>query len=302
MRVVITGGTGLIGRALASHLAGRGDSVVITSRSSERPRDLPSEVEVAGWNGVESEPLVATLNGADAVVHLLGEGIASGRWTVDRKRRIEESRTQSTAAVVEALGRAEHRPGVLLQGSAVGYYGARGDEQLTETSAPGEGFLADVCGAWERAGAGAEALGVRRAVLRTGVVLAKDGGALPRMVLPFRLFAGGPVGSGQQWVPWIHLADQVGAIRFLLDTSSVQGAFNLVAPGSVTNRQLSSAIGRVLGRPSFMPAPAFMMKLILGEMSDLLLDSQRVQAGALTDAGYEFRFPDIEPALRDILA
>lgn len=302
MRVVITGGTGLIGRALAANLAARGDSVVVTSRRPDEARGLATGVEVASWDGVAVEQGVSVLNGADAVVHLIGEGIADGRWTAKRKRRIEQSRTRSTSTLVEALSRAEPRPRVLLQGSAVGYYGARGEEELTEASDPGEGFLADVCQAWEGAGADAEALGVRRVLLRTGVVLAKEGGALPKMLLPFRLFAGGPVGDGNQWVPWIHLADQVGAIRFLLDESSARGPFNLVAPESVTNRQLARTIGRVLGRPSFMPAPAFAMKLALGEMSELLLDSQRVQAAALTRAGYEFRFSAIEPALRDVLA
>jgi len=301
MRVVITGGTGLIGRALAAELAGRGDSVVVTSRSPERVRGLAAGVEVAAFDGITLEQGVAAFEGADAVVHLIGEGIADGRWTAARKRRIEESRTRSTALLIEALARSEPRPMVLLQGSAVGFYGARGDEELTETSSPGDGFLADVCRAWEEAGAGAEELGVRRVLLRTGVVLAKKGGALPKMVLPFRFFAGGPVGKGKQWVPWIHLADEVGAIRFLLDQESLRGAYNLVAPESVTNRELSSAIGRVLGRPSFMPAPALAMKLVLGEMSELLLDSQRVRASALVAAGYEFRFPTIEPALRDIL-
>lgn len=302
MRVVITGGTGLIGRALADELAARGDEVIITSRNPDRVSELPDGIEVAAWDGETAAQVAPLLAGAAAVVHLIGEGIADGRWTAERKRRIERSRTRSTTALVEALGAADPRPQVLLQGSAVGYYGMRGAETLTETSSAGSGFLAEVCQAWEAAGSGAEALGVRRVLLRTGVVLAQEGGALPKMALPFRFFAGGPVGSGEQWVPWIHLADEVGAMRYLLDTPSAQGRFNLVAPECVTNRELSRTLGRVLGRPSFMPAPAFAMKLALGEMAELLLGSQRVEPAALVEAGYDFRFPNLEPALRDLLA
>jgi uncharacterized protein (TIGR01777 family) len=301
MKVIVTGGTGLIGRALAANLAARGDSVVVTSRDPKRTRDLPARVEPAVWDAESGNGLAAVVEGADAVVHLVGEGIADGRWTAERKRRIRESRTRSTRAVAEAFSAASATPRVLLQGSAVGFYGSRGDEELDEASPQGEGFLADVCSEWEEAGQAVEELGVRRALLRTGVVLTSEGGALPKMVLPFRLFAGGPVGSGRQWVPWIHLADQVGAIRFLLDDVDAKGAFNLVAPGSVTNRDLSKAIGRALGRPSLVPAPAFAMKLALGEMAELLLGSQRVRPGALMAAGYEFRFPEVAAALHDLL-
>jgi uncharacterized protein (TIGR01777 family) len=301
MRVVITGGTGLIGRRLAAALVARGDSVVVTSRGPERVESLPAGVEIAGWDGASAAELAPTIEGADAVVHLVGESIAGGRWTAVRKRRIEQSRTRSTEALVAALGAVERRPGILLQGSAVGYYGARGDEALTEASPPGAGFLADVCRAWEAAGEPAAALGVRRVLLRTGVVLAREGGALPKMALPFRLFAGGPVGDGKQWVPWIHLDDEVGAICFLLDQPTALGPFNLAAPGGVTNRALSRAIGRALHRPSLLPAPAFAMKLALGEMAELLLASQRVEPAALLKAGYSFRQPAIQPALVDLL-
>jgi uncharacterized protein len=301
MRVVITGGMGLIGRRLAAELVARGDSAVVTSRRPGRVQDLPAGVEVAGWDGASAAQLEPVIDGADAVVHLVGESLAGGRWTAARKRRLMESRTGSTAALVAALGAVERRPAVLLQASAVGYYGPRGDETLTEASAPGEGFLAEICRAWEAAGEPAEALGVRRVLLRTGVVLASEGGALPKMALPFRLFAGGPVGSGRQWVPWIHSEDEVGAICFLLDRPTARGAFNLAAPDAATNRELSRAIGRALHRPSLLPAPAFAMRLALGEMADLLLASQRVAPAALLAAGYSFRHAALESALRDLL-
>lgn len=301
MRVIVTGGTGLIGRALTMYLDARGDEVIVTSRRPRRSADWPAGVGLVKWDGETVTSLVPVLAGAHAVVHLAGEGIAARRWTAERKELIRESRTRSTAALVEAFARVGKRPSVLLQGSAVGYYGSRGDEELDESSDVGEGFLADVCYDWEAAGSPVEDLGVRRVLLRTGVVLAKEGGALPRMAMPFRLFGGGPVGNGRQWVPWIHLADEVGAIAFLLDAEHTNGVFNLTAPECVTNRTLSRAIGRVLHRPSFVPAPAFAMKLALGEMAELLLNSQKVLSSALVSAGYTFRFPAVEAALRDLL-
>ncbi len=301
MRVVITGGTGLIGRALAAELAGRGDAVVVTSRSPQRVEGMAGGVEVAQWDTASAPQIAGVIAGADAVVHLVGEGIADGRWTAERRRRILDSRVRSTSALVEALGTVDDRPAALLQSSAVGYYGDRGDEVLTEASEPGSGFLSDVCIAWEEASAGAEALGVRRVLLRTGVVLANEGGALPKMVLPFRLFAGGPVGDGRQWMPWIHIADEVGAIAHLLAEPAASGPFNLAAPEPATNREVSRAIGRVLGRPSLLPAPAFALKLALGDMSQLLLNSQRVVPQALGDTDYAFRFAAVEAALADLL-
>ena len=301
MRVIVTGGTGLIGRALAVSLEARGEDVVVTSRDPSRVAGMPAGVELAAWDTESSGRLASILDGADAVVHLVGESIAAGRWTAKRKRRIRESRVRSTAAVAEAFARTSVRPRMMLQASAVGFYGSRGDEELDEGSAPGDGFLADVCKEWEVAGRPVDAIGVRRVFLRTGVVLANEGGALPKILFPFRLFAGGPVGNGRQWVPWIHIADEVGAIRFLLDNEEATGAFNLTAPESVTNRSLSKTIGHVMRRPSSIPAPAFAMKLALGEMAELLLGSQRAQPKALVTAGYEFRFPTAETALRDLL-
>ncbi len=235
------------------------------------------------------------------MVHLAGENIAGGRWSEERKRRIRGSRVRSSAAVAEAFRRLERRPPVLIQASAVGYYGARGDERLDERAQAGDDFLGRVCSAWEEASAAVEELGVRRAVLRTGIVLSTTGGALPRMLLPFRLFAGGPVGSGEQWFPWIHIEDEVGAIRFLLERESASGPFNLTAPNPLTNRDFSRVLGRVLRRPSLLPTPAFALRLLFGEMSTLLLDGQRAIPSRLLEEGYGFRFPKAEEALRDLV-
>ena len=301
MNVIVTGGSGLIGRALVASLAADGHRATVLSRNPDRVRGLPEGVSAAGWDARSAAALTPLVAGADAVVHLAGEGIADGRWTAERKRRIRDSRVDSSAAVAAAITAAEPRPGVLLQGSAVGFYGPRGDEELTEDSRSGDDFLAETCRAWEAASAPVEEIGVRRAVLRTGIVLARDGGALAKMLLPFRLFAGGPAGSGRQYMPWIHLADEVGAIRFLLDSPEARGPFNLTAPEPRTNRQFSRTLGRVLGRPSFMPAPAFALELALGEMAKIVLEGQRAVPRRLLEAGYEFRFSGLEAALRDLL-
>lgn len=301
MRVVITGGTGLIGRALAAELAGAGHEVVVTSRSPGSVRGLPAGVEPVEWDTASAGRLAALIDGADAVVHLVGEGIADGRWTAERKRRILDSRVRSTAAVVEAMAAVGSRPGVLLQSSAVGYYGARGDEEITEESGPGDGFLADVCVAWEEASAPAGDLGVRRVVLRTGLVLSMDGGALPPMALPFKLFVGGPVASGRQWMPWIHEEDEVGATRFLLEEPSASGPYNLTAPEPARNRDFGRALGRALRRPSLLPVPALALRLLYGEMATLLTGGQRAVPRRLEQAGYTFRHPDLAAALADLL-
>ena len=298
MRVLVSGGTGLIGRALVRRLGDGGHEVAVLTRGAGDLEAVPRRVH---WDGRDLGDWVSFVDGADAVIHLAGESIAEGRWTALKKQRILDSRVHSTEALIEAIVEAKARPKVLLQGSAVGWYGSTGDAELDESSPPGDDFLAEVCRAWETASARVEALGVRRPVLRTGVVLARDGGALPKMVLPFRLFAGGPVGNGRQWVPWIHLADEVGAIVHLLETESATGPFNLTAPEPLTNRDFAKRIGEVLHRPSFMPAPGFALKLALGEMADLLLGGQRALPKRLLESGYDFQFPDAASALRDLL-
>jgi uncharacterized protein (TIGR01777 family) len=305
MRVVITGGTGLIGSALARHLGGAGYDAVVLTRSIGRVGPLPPGVRAAEWDGLTAQGWSQLLDGETAIVHLAGEGIAAGRWTEERKRRIRDSRVLSGRAVVEAIRQAKEKPRALLQSSAVGYYGPRGDDEVVEGQPPGRGFLADVSVEWEASTAEAESLGVRRVLLRTGVVLAREGGALPRMAMPFKLLAGAPLGSGRQWLPWIHIADELGAIRFLLERDDAQGPFNLTAPQPVTNRELGDVLARVLRRPSPLqslglgvPEPVF--RVMLGEMADAVLHSQRVLPTRLLQLGYTFRFPDLHSALRDL--
>lgn len=307
MRVIITGGTGLIGRALVESLVADGHEAIVLSRSPEKTEGFPSSVQVVGWDARTTEGWGELVNGVDAIVNLAGESIAgknplAGRWTPERKRRIRESRVQAGQAVVQAIDAAEHKPGVLIQSSAVGYYGPSSNEVITEQSAAGDDFLASVCQDWEAATAPVESMGVRRVVLRTGVVLSMEGGALPLMMLPFRfVIAGGPMGDGKQWVSWIHLQDEIRAIRFLLENKSAQGVYNLSTPNPLQNADFNRAIGRVMKRPAIMPAPGFALKAVLGEMATTVLDGQRVAPTRLQEAGFEFEYTDAESALRDLL-
>lgn len=301
MRVIIAGGTGLIGRALAADLAADGRDVIVLSRSPERATGLPAGVRAERWDGRTAQGWGHLADGADAIVNLAGENLAAGRWTPERRARIRESRLRAGAAVVEAIRDVAAKPRVLIQASAVGYYGPRGDEELTEDAAPGDDFLARLCLEWEASTAAVTGFGVRRATIRTGIVLSPQGGALPRLVLPFRFFAGGRLGSGRQWYPWIHLADEVAAIRFLIDTEAASGPANLTAPHPVTNATMSAAIGRVLGRPALLPVPSAALRLTLGDMATAVLDGQRAVPARLLALGYRFQFPDVEKALRDLL-
>ncbi len=300
MRVLITGGTGLIGSHLRRELAAGGHEVVVLTRDPSAAGALPPGVRAVGWDAKTATGWGHLVAGA-AIVHLAGENIGAGRWTAARKRRIYDSRVRSGEAVLAAVEQAEEKPRVLLQASGVGCYGDGGARELDEGSPLGSGFLAEVCRDWEAVTADVEALGVRRAVLRTAMVLAREGGALPRLALPFRLFAGGTVGGADAWRPWIHVADHVAAIRFLLAHETASGPFNLTAPRPVTARELARTLGRVLRRPSLLPAPSFAVRLALGEMADALLVSQRAVPRRLAELGFSFRFPDLEAALRDLL-
>jgi hypothetical protein len=301
MRVVITGGSGLIGSALAREMGSSGHEVVVLTRDPSGVGTLPPGTRAVQWDGKTARGWGSLLDENTAIVHLAGDAIAEGRWTDEKKRRIRQSRVESGQAVMAALQEAKSRPRVLLQGSAVGYYGACGDEVVEESHPAGKDFLAQVCIEWEASTAGAEALGVRRPVLRTGIVLSDQGGALPRMALPFRLMAGGPLGNGRQWFPWIHMADEVGAIRFLIEREDAAGPFNLSAPDPLTSRDFGRALGRVLMRPSFAPAPGFALRLLLGEMADALLHGQRAVPRRLLDLGYVFRYREAVEALRNLL-
>lgn len=266
MRVAIAGSSGLIGTALAKALSDRGDAVVKLSRAP------------------------ASLDGAEAVVNLAGASLAGKRWNAAYKQEILDSRVGTTRAIV-ALA-----PRVLVNASAVGYYGSRGDEELPETAAPGDDFLAGVCKAWEAEAARAPG---RKVFLRTGIVLSKKGGALAPMLPPFKAFVGGPIGSGKQWFPWIHIDDEVGAILACLDTE-LTGPVNLVAPGIVRMADFAKALGRALHRPSAFPVPAAALKLLLGEFADVALDGQRAIPRKLLDSGFRFRFTDVDAALKDL--
>ncbi len=234
-------------------------------------------------------------------MNLAGAGLADGRWTDERKRSILESRVKAGQAVLEAVSAAATRPKVVIQSSAVGYYGPRGDEVLNEDAAPGSDYLARVCFDWEASTAPVVRMGVRRPVIRTGIVLTTEGGAFPKILLPFKLFAGGPMGNGSQYWPWIHINDEVRAIRFLMENETASGPFNLTAPNPLTNKEFASVVGQAMGRPSLMPAPAFALKLALGEMSTVLLDGQRAVPSRLQELGFEFDFATLDAALKDLL-
>ena len=294
MIVAVTGSSGLLGSALVSSLEAGGHGVVPLVRREPRPGE-----DVLRWDpasGAISPPGPAI---GDAVVHLAGESIAGGRWTLAKKQRIRESRVGATRRLIETLTRLAKPPAVLVCASAIGYYGSRGGEVLSEESGPGVGFLADVGREWEAASAAAILRGIRVVTLRLGIVLSPAGGALAKMLMPFRLGLGGVIGGGAQWMSWIALDDAIGALRHALATDALRGPVNAVAPTPVTNAEFTRTLGRVLGRPTFVPMPAFAARLALGEMADeLLLSSQRVMPVRLQATGFTFRYPTLEVALR----
>ncbi len=300
MRIIIPGGSGLIGRQLTERLIEKGYEVVVLSRSPKSVVGLPKGATAAAWDGKTTEGWGHLADGAKAIINLAGAGIGDKRWSAERKDLILDSRLESTKAIVEAIAEANVKPEVLLQGSAIGYYGSRGDNELTEDSGPGEDFLADVTKSWESA-AKAAADHTRLVYLRTGVVLTTKGGALPKILLPFNLFAGGPYGDGGMWFPWIHIDDQIRAMIWLMENDSAEGPYNLTSPGILRNRTFARVLGKVLGRPSFIPTPAFALKAALGEMSILLLGSQRANSQKLVDAGFEFKFDQPLRAVKDVV-
>jgi len=302
-RVVLLGATGFIGRELVRIFPADGFELVAVSRNPDRVRTLLGErVTPAGWDGRTAEGWKHHADGAWAVVNLAGESLSSGRWTKKKRESILGSRVAAGRAIVEAVKAARTKPRVIVQSSAVGYYGRRGDEVLDETSAPGRGFLSDVVRAWEASTGGVESLGVRRIVIRSGVVLGRDGGALPFMARPFRFFVGGPLAGGGQWFSWIHLEDEVRAILFLLQNEKARGVYNLVSPFPVRQRLLAKSIGHALRRPSFFPTPSFLLRLLFGEKAgETILADQRVLPARLDEEGFTFAFPEVGSALDDIL-
>jgi uncharacterized protein (TIGR01777 family) len=299
MKVLITGGTGLIGRVLSQYLLEQGDEVTILSRSAS-PAGIPVGAQVAVWDGRTASGWGALVEQVDALINLAGESIGSSPWSPERRRRILDSRLNAGAAVTEAIRASGRKPRVLLQASAVGIYGPLQEEIAAEDSPLGNDFLANVAQRWEESTRAVEALGVRRVVTRSAIVLTRQGGILSNFELPVRLFVGGPLGSGKQWLPWVHIADEIGAMRFLLANDAASGVFNLCAPDVVRQGEFSRRLARTLGRPYWLPAPAFALKAALGSMSTLVLDGQHVVPQRLIQAGYAFHFPSLDAALADL--
>ncbi|MEK6650893.1 MAG: TIGR01777 family oxidoreductase [Bacteroidota bacterium] len=314
MRIVLAGGTGLIGARLVQHVLTLGHSVSVLTRSPGRARRaFPAGVELFEWT---ARPLTATrergrsdagawstsIASADAVLNLAGASVAGARWTASRKQLILESRLNATRSIVDAIHAAPRKPAVLVNASAVGYYGDVPEGEVAEFHTSGSGFLADVCRRWEEEAQQAATDGVRVVLLRTGIVLDARGGALQRLVLPFRFFVGGPLGSGRQWMPWIHADDEARAIIHALHTPSLSGPLNLAAPQPVRMQELCETLGGVLRRPSWAPVPSALLRLVLGEMADVVLTGQKAIPKKLLESGFTFRFAGLEAALADLLA
>ena len=301
MRIFITGGGGLIGRELTATLCYAGHEVIVLSRMPYRVQDLPLKAKVVEWDGHTLEGWGDLVNGTDAIVNLAGANISGGRWSAPRKQLLRDSRLNAGKAVVEAVRAAVNKPRVVVQASAVGYYGARGNEEVTETTPAGSDFLAQLCKDWEASTAPVEALGVRHVIARTGVVLSPEGGALPRMMAPFRYFVGGQLGDGKQWFPWIHFTDHVNALKYFIESDSASGAYNVCAPTPVTNGEFCRILGRRMHRPSWLAVPGFALRLLFGEMADVLLKGQRQTPRHLQRSSFKFIYSTADAALKDII-
>ena len=298
MNVTLTGATGLLGAAIVRALLARGDAVTVLSRNPDRARSALGDVEAHAWQPLQEPAPAAALSGRDAVVHLAGESVAQ-RWTDEARRAIRDSRETGTRNLVAGIGAADPRPRVLVSASGVDYYGPHGDERVAEDAPPGDDFLARVCVAWEREASRAAEHGLRVAILRTAVVLDREGGALSKMLPFFRLGIGGPVAGGRQYMPWIHAEDIVGLYLAALDDAAWVGAINACAPEPVTNREFSRALGRALHRPAFAPVPGLALRLLYGDMAAVVTTGQRAVPTRALDHGFEFRHTDLEQALRD---
>jgi NAD dependent epimerase/dehydratase family enzyme len=326
-RVVVSGATGLIGRALCKQLVARGYQVVVFSRNPQQARRaVPGAADYVAWRPAESGDWASSIDGAHAVIHLAGASLFDKRWSDAYKREIVASREIGTRGLINAMARAQIKPQVFISSSAVGYYGPSGDGQLDESAPPGNDFLAQVCQVWEREARKAEELGIRTVILRSGVVIGSsegrpafpidlrgaslsrpgvilktDEGAFPLLMMPFRFFAGGPILPGTQWFAWVHIDDLVGILMLALEDERAHGPINATAPQPQTNRDFAKTLGRVVGRPSWMPVPGFAMRLLLGEMADMITTGQRVVPKQALELGYQFKYPTSEQAIRQIL-
>jgi hypothetical protein len=299
MVIAIIGGTGLIGTALAEQLVRTGHTVIVLSRNPGRAANIPDGAELRKWFGSEPAANVPVMEDSDAAVNLAGASIMR-RWTSSNKEKIRLSRVRTGRILTESISLAEKKPKLLVQGSAFGYYGP-GEETADERSGPGDDFLARVCVEWEDSTRAVEDMGVRRVIIRTGIVLSNAGGAFPLMKLPFRFFAGGVLGSGKQILSWIDLEDEAAAIRFLIESEKAAGTFNLTSPEPVTNKRFSCLLGKAMGRPSFLRIPGLLIRLVMGEMSSVILKGRAVHPSRLKEMGFDFRFPGISKALDNLL-
>ena len=301
MKILVTGSSGLVGTALVSALARGGHTVCRLVRPQSAGGEAAKEGFVVSWNPATGE-LGGAGVGADAVVNLAGASIADGRWTAERKALLRSSRIDTTRALVGALTKMNARPSVLVSASAIGYYGDRGDETLTEDSKPGGDFLAGLAQEWEAEALKAEALGIRVVLPRFGIILAREGGALPKMMLPFKIGVGGKLGSGRQWMSWVTLEDVIGILRFAIENPPVRGAINIVSPQPLQNVEFTKVLAKAMRRPALFPAPTFALRLALGEMADaLLLSSQRVLPRAIEKLGHRFLHSDLPTALKSLV-
>ncbi|MFN2500886.1 MAG: TIGR01777 family oxidoreductase [Pyrinomonadaceae bacterium] len=293
MKVLITGASGLIGKAVQSSFAEKGYEMLLASRSE------PKNESYIQWDVENGFADPERLEGLDVVVHLAGENVSGFRWTEEKKKAIRDSRVAGTHSVVKAISNLKLRPKVFIAASAIGFYGERGDEEVTESSASGDNFLAEVARAWEAESRRAEDAGIRTVLLRTGIVLSKEGGALGTMLLPFKLGVGGVVGSGKQWMSWISLDDEIEIINFAIENENLRGSINAVSPNPVTNEEFTKVLGEVLYRPTFLPLPEFVVGMVFGEMGDaLLLASTRVVPRRLLEVGFEFKHPHLKEAIQ----
>lgn len=301
MKIVITGATGFIGKPLVSKLsAARHHLILLTRDPALSPWHATPKLQVLQWDGRSTGKWPAAFEGADAVINLAGESIAAKRWTPGQKEKLLKSRIDATRTMVQAIKASKVKPKVLINGSAVGFYGSVEQGDVTEETPRGQGFLAGLCDVWEKETEPLKDFGVRVVLLRTGVVLERGGGALAKMEFPFKIFAGGPLGAGQQWFPWIHRDDELGLIEFALTHENISGPLNAVAPSPLTMTDFCKALGRALHRPSWAPVPALVLKILLGEMSEMLLTGQKALPHKALQAGYVFKYPTVDQALAAI--